>query len=1744
MNTGKLVRILAVVLSMCLTVPAFSASKQAAPASAPASQAAITGQSGTLLPDGSWLLIGGQHASGSPSGVLALRDAQGSEKQLPMALRFPRSGHTATVLPDGTVLILGGTGADGRIVKDAEIFDPEAQTIGLLGSSSPTPRTSHSATLLTDGRVLIVGGLGSDGKAMKNAELWDPRQKTLSTTAGAPASARSQHTATLLPDGRVVFNGGKDDNGQAISSAEIFDPQSETFSQVSDVQALQPRLAGIAEITATSPEDGATEVGLNALISMRFSRPLRIESLNSQTVVLSGPQGFIEARVVGAEGGMLAFVTPAKALLPGTSYSVKISGAVDSGNANIAFSQFTFTTVEGDSQDDLFTPTADGMAHNIPTTKWQSMSPLQAAPGITALAGQVLKLDGTPLRNVTLQIGGRRAVSDHTGRFLMTGLAPGHQTMMILGETANTPARKYGIYEVGVDVVAGLTTALNYTIWMTPLDTLHAVRIPSPTTSEIVITTPLLPGLELHLPAQTVITDRNGKTVTELSITAIPINRPPFPLPKVPVPIYFTIQPGSAYIKVATASGAKGARLFYPNSLNYPPGTPYQFWNYDASQKGWFIYGQGKVSADRAHIVPNPGVEIYELTGAMVANPGNAPPNGPQPGGNSKDGEPVDLGTGLFVYEKTDLMLPDVMPLVLTRTYRPNDPVSRAFGVGTSHSYDMFVVGDNNTFPEGYTYQDLILPDGGRIHFQRTSPCTGTNGYCDFNNAVYQHTTTGTDFFGAVLKFQSCSPSGMWTLTKKDGTVYCFPDSDASNNYRKATPTAIRDRYGNTVSFTRDSNANLTQVMSPNGRWIQFTYDASNRVTQAKDNSGRTVSYSYDTGGRLTQVTDANGGIWNYGYDASNEMTTIQDPRGIVYLTNHYDANGRVTQQTQADNTNFFFSYSTDPTTGSITQTDVTDPRGIIKRTAFNANGLKTSEILALGLPEQETISYARDPNTNLITSITDPLSRQTSFTYDSLGNLTSVTRLAGTPNAATTSFTYESNFSQLTSITDPLNHTTTFSYDVAGNMANIADPLGHQITLAYNSHGLPVTITDALGDFSQFAYDGADLVSITDALGNNTSRFVDSIGRLLAVTDATGHITRFTYNSLNQVLQMVDPLQGTTSVTYDLNGNPLTVTNSRGLPTSWTYDGMDRVLTRTDALARQQSYSYDGNGNVATFTDRKGQVTSYKYDGLNRLNFVGFGTQGSGNSATYASSITYQYDGGNRLTQALDSVAGTITQGFDNLDRLTSVATPQGSITYGYDLAGRRTSMTVAGQTAVSYAYDNADRLTQVSQGSSAVNFSYDNANRRASMTLPNGINITYAYDNDSRVTGMTYSFGSSTLGTLAYAYDSLGRRTQMGGTFARTGLPQPVASATYDSDNELTNWNSLALSYDANGNMLSDGTNSFAWDSRNHLSAINGAPIQYDAFGRRTQNPAARSLLYDGFNPIQELTGSTVGSNMLAGNVDETFTRTDSFGAFSLLTDVLGSTIALADANGNIQTSYTYDPFGGTGITGASSTNEFQFTGRENDGNGLYYYRARYYNPMFGRFISQDPLGFGGGDVNLYAYVRNSPTNLVDPSGKNPAIIAIVAGIGAVGGGVVEGMKGYACGDRGWDLASDIGRGITAGAVSSVVGLAVGFFSENPALGGAAGSETYNLINSIGGPPIDPVEFAVDAAMGAGMGMAGEFLTPAVRGGWNFNPFKSPRTYGPKAMQQYTDSGIENSLNLGYEAGKLAGKGCNRCH
>jgi RHS repeat-associated protein len=286
------------------------------------------------------------------------------------------------------------------------------------------------------------------------------------------------------------------------------------------------------------------------------------------------------------------------------------------------------------------------------------------------------------------------------------------------------------------------------------------------------------------------------------------------------------------------------------------------------------------------------------------------------------------------------------------------------------------------------------------------------------------------------------------------------------------------------------------------------------------------------------------------------------------------------------------------------------------------------------------------------------------------------------------------------------------------------------------------------------------------------------------------------------------------------------------------------------------------------------------------------------------------------------------------------------------------------------------------------------------------------------------------------------------MWGSYARTNLPEALSPASvYNADNEMTERKAKKLTYNADGQLTSDSASEYTWDDRGQLTSISGATtasFAYDPFSRRTSKTLGGTTtkqLYDGPNVIQESVSGTITANMITGlQPDQIFSRTTSTSTESYLTNLQKSTIALGESAGKVQTSYTYDPFGTTTKTGTASTSPFQYTGRENDADGLQYNRARYYNPANGRFISQDPASFAGSGPNLYQYAGGDPLDNTDPSGE-------IFGIETVGGPIlgavtrenVENTVGYTYEHPG-EVAGYIAAGICVAASDGVCLGAVG--------------------------------------------------------------------------------------------------------
>ena len=210
-----------------------------------------------------------------------------------------------------------------------------------------------------------------------------------------------------------------------------------------------------------------------------------------------------------------------------------------------------------------------------------------------------------------------------------------------------------------------------------------------------------------------------------------------------------------------------------------------------------------------------------------------------------------------------------------------------------------------------------------------------------------------------------------------------------------------------------------------------------------------------------------------------------------------------------------------------------------------------------------------------------------------------------------------------------------------------------------------------------------------------------------------------------------------------------------------------------------------------------------------------------------------------------------------------------------------------------------------------------------------------------------------------------------------------------------------------DANGNTLtksdSSGTTQYTWDFDNRLTqavvpSVGNTIFKYDPFGRRLQKSGplgTSNYLYDGPNSVEEVDGS---GNVLARyaqgpTIDQPLAEFRGSTSDYYEADALGSVTSLSNGTRTLANTYTYDSFGKVTNSTGSLSNPFRYTGREFDSEtSLYFNRARYYDQNAGRFVSEDPSEFVGGQ-NFYAYVGNDPTNLTDPLGLTDCVVTPTA-------------------------------------------------------------------------------------------------------------------------------------------------------
>jgi RHS repeat-associated protein len=1627
-------------------------------------QVARSQHTATLLPSGEVLVLGGAGDTGAlVTQAERFNPVTGVSRLVALEKVQPRMGHTVTVVTDGRLVIAGGRDAVGRAISSVQILNPETGDVQESTAAMQAPRQGHEAFLLADGRVLIVGGRLQDGSTATYMELFDAeRVRFVDVPAVLP---RDMALAQLPPNVTGT-----------IPPADAVDVAPDTLIAFRFSTPMTPETVGATNVTLIGREGHIpvrvvpTEDGMLAFVrpeqpllpAARYNVFLNGLKDANQTSLALYAMGFTTGALIAGDanqrrngGGVGATSEPiwnstttpfTNSVVMGKEFNATVpaTNVIDEDGTwaeKLTRSKVKSLAKKTDDEEwipgpehlegrwrshikvadkdvEAYLRSASNFVDKIKDKARRTANRAAAKP--TTLTGQVLRLNGKPLKNAMVSLGDNETRTDGTGRFTLVNVPAGRQEIYIEGHQAGD----YGSYLFGVDIDAGEDNDLDAPVWMPKLDKDAWFNINSPTTEETVVKSARLPGLEIRIPKGVIIRDHRGRPVTRVNLTPMPIDTSPFPV-TVNFSLFFSLQPAGSTITSATSGGGVvGAKVTYPNYGNLKPGTSVPFYDYD-SKDGWYFYGSGKVAPDAKQIIPGPEVVLYRFMGFSI--PGfNIPDDTnfddpcPDPSCDRReDGDPVDLSSGIFVHRTQDFAINDLMPVNFDRTYRVGrKKSSRGFGDGVGNNFSYYLRGDGKCPNE---YVDLVFPNGSYIRFLVEI------GGQSIASKVYRYFESLRGFRGSTLTSGAGGAGGSASVTLPSGITMGFAQQTCSTT-ASTGDTALKeitDRLGNKTTISRNNGGLISRIKGPSGRLLNFAYDTGNRVQTLTDDLGRSVTYTYTSTGTAADGTPTTGiasvswknaaGVQthseSYTYDAAGRMATVTDQRGILMVSNIFYPDGRVQKQTLADGAIYQFAY-TFHANGKVATTTVTDGRNNVRTLTYTDKSQLVNETFGAGSAVSQTSTYTRNTQ-GLIASVTDHRSRRKEFLYDTNGNITQITYLAGTANAFTEKFTYTTDYNKVKTYTDPRGKITTMTYDAKGNVTQVKDPLNNVTNMTYDSQGHVLTMTSGSGGNTitrTYTYDVNDVRTVTE--GGYTSTFTtDTLGRVTAMTDGRGNVSYYEYDNRSRLTKATDPNGKITQLQYDGNGNITKVTDAANAITQYAYDPRNRLTSITDPFNVVEQWTWDNKGNLATYKDRRNKTTTFSYDALDRL---------SGTIYADATSTTfgYSYPAGGLAEMTMSEGTKVITRRFDNRDRLSYEVTPQGRIDYAYDAADRRSSMTVQNQTPITYTWDDGDRVTVLTQGARSIALAYDQANRRSKITFPGTLEQRMTYAKPwGRPSAISYFAGATPvqLDALTDAtFDGDGRPITRTATAAANGIPNavntlPTAFTASYTNNRLTTFNGAAWTYDTQGNLTGDGTNTYVWDVRNRLTQIKqGATVtasfEYDALNRRTKKiigTASTEYLHDGLTPVQEKRVGDITQLITGPGIDDYLSRiTTTIGATpttttrNYLTDFLGSTTALADDAGAIKTTYGYEPYGEATVAGEATVNSFQYTGRENDGTGLYYYRARYYSPKAKRFISEDPIGQNDGP-NVYGYVEGDPLTYNDPTGE----FGLVGALGSAG-------------------------------------------------------------------------------------------------------------------------------------------------
>lgn len=858
--------------------------------------------------------------------------------------------------------------------------------------------------------------------------------------------------------------------------------------------------------------------------------------------------------------------------------------------------------------------------------------------------------------------------------------------------------------------------------------------------------------------------------------------------------------------------------------------------------------------------------------------------------------------------------------------------------------------------------------------------------------------TDVTNALGQVSKYTFDTSKGRNVVTQVEGVCSCGGSGSQIQTWtydNQLNVTAKTDALGHTTSNTYDSNGNRLTETDAIGT-TAYTYNQFAEVLTATDKMNGVTTNTYNTAGDLLTVNDALSHTTTLAYDSRGQAQTLTDARGKV-TTFTWDTSGRLTQRTDALNHDTNFAYDARARLTSVTNAlnETTsyeyDAAGRLMKTTFPDSNFVSSTYDLGGRRTKVTDARGHDTNSaydgaDRLISVTDALSHAVSHAYDLMSNQTSRTDALG----RVTNYEYD-DFNHLNKVIYPLATTgatrlqETIEYDVAGNvkkktdtagrdttylydavnrLTKITDPLLQQTQFEYNARSLTTGVLDALNQHYTFAYDPLGRTTGMTRASVSMSYGYDAVGNRTSRTDYNGVTTSYSFNDLNRLTAISYPNSTNATYGYDELSRLTSATNENGT-VGFTYDNRGRVDSTTDVFNKTLSYGYDENGNRLAVAIGGLDYAAYVYDAVNRL------TDLSDGSAVVAS---YGYDATNKATSRNLINGVNSTYEYDGLNRLTRLRDVKATMTvldnqYGYNAASQIVGKTTPGATQ-NFGYDATDRLSSVvANGSASESYTYDAVGNRTSSFTDSEL----AYASFNRLTSIRRgAYGDP---NSSRSYDNNGNLIQ--GPFWQSGLissvPESYAAYSYDFENRLTQVVEAWLD-----------SLFFGWN----YTTVN---YQYDALGRRiarsTSNGDVQKFVYDGQNVIQDLndSGQVITSYLNGPGVDNKIRQTDANGNLYYSKDHLGSTNALTNDSGQVVESIGYDSFGNS--TGSGYT-RYTYTGREFDADtGLYYYRARWYDPQVGRFISEDPARFRGG-LNWYAYVDNDPVNFRDPTGLGPIL------------------------------------------------------------------------------------------------------------------------------------------------------------